>query len=161
MSSDAANAAMGRLVGIGFIVLGCMITIAGLAIVIHTAVFVLGASKAPGTVIEMERDATSDGGSTYHPIFAFTDAAGILHTQRSSFGSSDFAFEAGEQITVVYDPKKPSRSKINSFQTLWLGPIILIGFGLLFAGFASFWLVLWVRGARLALQKRGSWTFEG
>ncbi|MDD5708108.1 MAG: hypothetical protein PHR35_19495, partial [Kiritimatiellae bacterium] len=43
----------------------------------------------------------------------------------------------------------PKHSKIDSVQTVWLGPLLITGFGLLFGGFACFWLFLVTRGIRL------------
>ncbi len=76
----------------------------------------------------------------YQPVFTFTDSGGISHTQRSSSGSSEFSFEIGERVTVLYDPDTPRHSKIESFETVWLGPVVVTSFGLLVGGFACFWL---------------------
>lgn len=143
------NDLSGRIIGTAFIAVGSLIAIAGIIWLFRTAAFVSRAAKAPGQVIAMERSEGSEGGSVYHPVFTFTDSGGIVHTQRSSFGSSDFSFEAGEHVTVLYDSAVPKHSKIESFQTLWLGPLLITGFGLLFGGFASFWLFMWTRAARL------------
>ncbi len=143
---------LGRLVGIAFIVIGSLFAIAGLIWLVRTAAFVSQAAKAPGQVIAMERSEGSEGGSVYYPVFTFTDSGGIVHTQRSSFGSSDYSFEAGERVTVLYDTTTPKHSKIESFKTVWLGPVFVTGFGLLFGGFACFWLFMWTRVARLQKQ---------
>jgi Protein of unknown function (DUF3592) len=147
-----AKESFGRLIGTAFIVIGSLVAIAGLIWLVRTVVFVSGATKASGQVIAMERSEGSKGGSAYHPVFTFADSAGIVHTQRSSFGSSDYSFEAGERVTVLYDSTTPKRSKIESFQTVWLGPVFVTGFGLLFGGFACFWLFMWTRAARLQKQ---------
>jgi hypothetical protein len=143
---------LGRLVGTVFIVVGSFVAVAGLIWLFRTMAFVSRATKAPGQVIAMERSEGSKGGSVFHPVFTFTDSAGIIHTQRSSFGSSDYSFEAGERVTVLYDSTTPKHSKIESFQTVWFGPVFITGFGLLFGGFACFWLFMWTRAARLQKQ---------
>jgi len=121
--------------------MGGLIVVVGLIWLVKTAGFVMHAAKAPGTVIAMERNTSSKGGSTYTPIFIFPDASGVVHTQRASFGSSSYTFEPGEKVTVLYDVSAPKRSEIDSFQTVWLGPLIFTGFGLVFGGFAGFWLL--------------------
>jgi hypothetical protein len=63
----------------------------------------------------------------YSPIFAFNDASGITHTQICSMSSSDFSYEAGEKVTVLYDPTRPIHSNIDSFATVWMLPLIVIG----------------------------------
>ena len=139
--------------GTAFIVIGSLIAIAGLVWLAWTAAFMSRAAKAPGQVIAMERSEGSEKDSAvYHPVFTFVDSAGIVHTQRSSFGSSRYSFEVGELVTIRYDSTTPKHSKMESFQTVWLGPIIVTGFGLLFGGFACFWLFMWTRAARLPKQ---------
>jgi hypothetical protein len=117
-----------------FMVIGGLIAIAGLVWLVRTITFVMYAAKTPGTIIEMERDTTSKGGSSYHPIFTFSDGSGIIHTQRTFVGSSTYTFSVGDKVTVLYYVSEPERSEIDSFQTIWLGPLIATGFGLLFFG---------------------------
>jgi hypothetical protein len=112
----------------------------------HTMAFVKRAVSAPGQITAVEVETDSDG-TMHHPVFTFTDSAGVPHTQRSSVSSSSPDFAVGEHVTVLYDPSAPKNSKIKSFQTVWLGPVIATGFGLFSAGFASLWLFLWTRAA--------------
>jgi len=149
LTESTGNASLGRLVGGLFIVIGSLMAIAGLIWLVNTAVFVRRAAKAPGLVIAMDRSEGSEGGSVYHPVFTFADAGGIIHTQRSSFGSSDFSFEVGQHVAVLYDPVTPKHSKIESFQTVWFGPLMITVMGILGGAFACFWLFLWIRGTRL------------
>jgi hypothetical protein len=155
MNTSKANLSIARVAGGGFILVGSLIAIAGLIWLTRTAWFSLHAAKAAGVVVAMERSESSEGGSTFHPVFTFTDGAGIIHTQRASFGSSTYSFESGERVTVLYDPAVPKHSKIDSFQTVWLGPLLITGFGLLFGGFACFWLFLAARGIRLQQTPEG------
>ena len=150
MSNRNAKESLGRVFGIGFISIGSLIAIAGLVWLIRTASFVSTAAKAPGQVTAMERSQGSHGFSTFHPVFTFTDGSGIIHTQRSSFG---YSFEVGERVTVLYDAAIPKHSKIESFQTVWLGPLICSGLGMLLGCFASFWLSLWSGAARIEGKK--------
>jgi hypothetical protein len=138
-------------------VIGSLIAIAGLIWLVRTITFVMYATKTQGTIIEMERNTTtpatinvmghittSKGGFTYHPIFTFSDDSGIIHTQRTFAGSSSHTFQVGDKVTVLYYVSEPTRSEIDSFQTIWLGPLIAIGFGLLFAGFHIFFQYFFV-----------------
>jgi hypothetical protein len=121
-----------------FVGLGSLIAIAGLIWLVRTVAFVATATKAPGTVIEVERTTSSKGASIYHPIFTFSDASGIMHTQRTFVGSSTYTFEPGNKVAVLYIASEPTRSEIDSFQTIWIGPLICTGFGLLFGGLAYY-----------------------
>ena len=148
MSISHFDAKTGRVVGLLFIVVGSLMALAGALWLIHTAWFVVHAAKAPGTVIAMDESDDSDHGTIYYPRFTFSDASGIIHTQRSSFGSSNFSFEVGEKVTILYEAATPKHSSIDSFQTVWLGPLFVAVFGLLFGGFACVWSYLWKRGVQ-------------
>jgi hypothetical protein len=117
-------------------VIGSLIAIAGLIWLVRTITFVMYATKTPGTVIEMERTDLSEGGSAYHPIFTFSDGSGIIHTQRTFLGLSlsSYPFQVGDKVPVFYYVSEPTRSEIDSFETIWAGPLIATGSGLLFAG---------------------------
>ena len=134
----------GRLIGTAFVVIGSVVAIAGLIWLVRTAAFVSRAAKAPGQVIAMEQRNGGENGSVSYSVFAFTDSVGIVHTQRSSGGLS-----VGGRVTVLYDLAAPKHSEIESFQTLWFGPVFFTGFGLIFGGFACLWLFMWTRAARL------------
>lgn len=142
MGQTRTDSKLTRIVGGWFLATGILIAVIGAVWLTRTALFVRAASKASGQIIAMERSEGSEGGSVFHPVFTFTDGSGIIHTQLSSFGSSDYSFEPGESITVLYDAATPKHSQIESFQTVWLGPLLITGFGLLFGGFAALWLFL-------------------
>lgn len=149
MNTSNNRLSLARTIAGAFILIGSMIAIVGIIWLGNTASFVMRAAKASGTILEVERSTTSKGRSAYHPIFSFRDASGITHTQRTSTGSGYYSFERGENVTVLYDPSAPKNSKIDSFMTLWLGPLAITGFGLLYGGFSCFWLFWATRGIRL------------
>lgn len=130
------------IVGGVFITVGVLIAVAGFIWLINTAVFVVMASKAPGVIVKVEK-----GEKTKHPIFTFTAADGIRHTQRAK-GDSGFSYY-GDAIEVVYDGAVPKDSKIDSFRTLWLWPTFVAGFGLIWVGITGYWLLIYVRSRRL------------
>lgn len=142
MGQTRTDSKLASIIGGWFLATGILVAVLGVVWLIRTALFVRSASKAPGQVIAMERSDGSDGDSVFHPVFTFTDGAGIIHTQRSSFGSSSYSFAPGDLVTVLYDTATPKHSQIESFQTIWLGPSLITGFGLLFGGFAGLWLFL-------------------
>ena len=142
------NLSLFKTVGRGFIGIGSLIAIAGLIWLSKTAMFVSKASKASGTVIEMDRSTSSKGGTMYSPVYTFTDASGIVHTQHSSMSSSSYTFEPGEKVTVLYDIASPKNSEIDSFGQIWIMPLLMSGFGVVFGGFACFWLYAVIRGTR-------------
>jgi hypothetical protein len=148
MKSSDNNIGLAKLVGRVFVGIGSVVAIAGLIWLSKTAAFVSKASKASGTVIQMDSSTSSKGGTTYSPVFTFTDASGIIHTQHSSSGSSSYTFEPGEKVVVLYDSAAPKNSEIDTFGQVWLGPLLVTGFGMAFGGFACFWLYVVIRGTR-------------
>src|ERR1043166_6393646 len=106
--------------------------IAGVVWAVRTVVFVGKAAKTSGQVVVMERRRSGKRNYTYRPVFAFTDSAGLSHTGRTAVSSSYFSYQPGDRITVLYDPASPEKANIDSFQTVWLGPLVFTGGGLLF-----------------------------
>jgi len=153
MSITDAKNSMARVMGGGFILIGSLVAISGAIWLGKTALFVMHSAKAPGIVVEMERSSSNDGGSVYYPIYQFTDPSGVTHTQKTPTGSSSYSFEPGEKVTVLYNPKAPKISNIDSFGEIWLTPILVTGFGLLFGGFACFWLFLANRAIQIEKNK--------
>jgi hypothetical protein len=139
MDSINARSSVARTLGGGILAIGIVIAIIGLIMLVRACVFVVGATKTTGQVVAMDRNDLSDNGPTFHPVFVFTDTGGIVHTQRSSSGSSSYTFEPGEKVTVLYDAAVPKHSKIDSFQTIWLFPLALTGFGLAVIAFSRYW----------------------
>jgi len=148
MNTSDNNVALAKIVGRVFVGIGSVVAICGLIWSGKTAAFVSRASKASGTVIEMERSTSSKGGSMYSPVYTFADASGIIHTQHSSFASSSYTFEPGEKVIILYDSAAPTSSEIDTFGQVWLGPLLVTGFGMAFGGFACFWLYVVIRGTR-------------
>jgi hypothetical protein len=151
-TTDAKNS-MARAMGGVFILVGSLIAIAGAIWLGRTTLFAMNSVKAPGIVLEMDRGSSNDGGSVYYPIYQFTDSSGVTHTQKTPTGSSSYSFEPGEKVTILYDPKSPKISNIDSFGEIWLTPILITGFGLIFGGFAYFWLFLANRAIQIEKNK--------
>jgi hypothetical protein len=112
---------------------------------VKTATFASHASKAQGTIIGNERSKTYGRGEENYPIYEFVDDADITHNAKTPYASSTFAFKQGDHVTVLYEHEDPTHSTIDSFKTLWLGPMLVMGFGLLFGGFALTMLFILTR----------------
>lgn len=65
--------------------------------------------------------------TTHYPVFSFRDAKGTSHMVTSSTGSGKPAYEAGQEVPVLYDPAAPDSARINSFSNLWLFPVAFCG----------------------------------
>jgi hypothetical protein len=75
-----------------------------------------------------------------HPVFVFTDVAGIEHRCRSPYGSSPCFYAPGEQVTVLYDAAVPTHAKIDSFESIWLFPFAFTGTGVFFIASHYRWI---------------------
>ena len=113
------------------VIIGSVVFIIGFCMLTRAYHFVAHATKTTGKVVAIDHG-DADGVTTVHPVFVFTDAAGIEHRCRSPYGSSTFFFAPGEQVTVLYDAAVPTHAKIDSFQSIWLFPLVFMGAGVLF-----------------------------
>ena len=102
-----------------------------------TRIFLNGAEHARGSVVDLvaRQSTDSDGNSStmYYPVVEFTTADGQAIRYQSSTGSNPAAQHVGDSVDMVYAPGDPQNARINSFTDLWLMPLILLGFGALFA----------------------------
>ena len=81
--------------------------------------------------------------AVFGPVVHFTSQNGEAVEFVSSTGSNPPSYSRGERVEVLYQPEEPQNAKINSFFSLWGGPVILgglggvfflVGAGLVFAG---------------------------
>jgi hypothetical protein len=136
MKTRNAKMANGRVMGLVFMALGGLIALGGTMELMRTARFVDHATKVIGQIVTLGPDEGTEG-VIHYPTFTFSDASGIVHTQRSSFGGP-FSYLKGERVDILYDPAKPEHASIDSQMTLWSMPRGGIVFGLLFGGFGCF-----------------------
>jgi hypothetical protein len=122
------------------VVFGGLFFVAGFCMFLNAYYFVSNATKTTGTIVNLESDDTSDG-TTYHPVFVFTNAAGTEYRCRSSHGSFPCIFRPGDSVSVVYDAAVPTHAEINSIRTIWSFPFIFMGAG-------GFWIHRVTRKAR-------------
>jgi hypothetical protein len=71
--------------------------------------------SAPGTIVEMVSRKSSDGQEYFYPLVEITEADGSRRTVTVGEGSWPPAHEAGEAVTVLYDPQHPLDARLKSF----------------------------------------------
>ncbi len=107
----------------------------------HVESFIAESAKAEGKVTEVVRSRSSDS-TTYKPVVQFNAPNGELIEFMSDTGSNPPSHTVGEKVEVLYLPDNPHDAKINSFFTLWFGPLIvgvmggiffLVGLGIVLA----------------------------
>jgi hypothetical protein len=153
VNTNTLNPLVTRLITLWFVGMSLLAAVGGSIWLVCTFWFVAHASKAEGHIVAMERRGSSKGSPMYSPVFAFNDASGITHTQMVSMSSSDFSYEAGGKVTVLYDPTRPIHSTIDSFTTLWFFPLVIIGISLMTASFLVVWLVVF----KNIMKRQQSW----
>jgi hypothetical protein len=124
-----------RWVGTFLAVAGSGLLLAGIWFAGDAAAFVETTARAPGIVLELQRERGVRGLPRDRPIVRFiVPGAGREVVFRSKVAVWPSPFEAGEAVEVAYDPVDPERAEIASFWTIWLPPAALGLFGLLCAG---------------------------
>lgn len=124
--------------------IGGLITAGGVLMGLGNLRHVLYGERADGIVTEIVRD-----GDMYAPVVRFRLPQGET-VEVKDLGSGAPDFSAGDAVAVLYLPESPRDFRLDTFERLWLVPIILVGFG-------GFWLmfgaVAWAlsRNADLAL----------
>ena len=127
------------LVGVGFLVASAFLAC-------QTSTFIHSSKTVPGRVVDLEWFSGSSGhGGGYRTVFTFTDGSGRAHTVRTKSAQNPPTHSIGAAVEVLFQPTYPEDARIRSFQTLWLIPTVLAGFGVAFAGMGG--------GALLAARK--------
>ncbi|RPJ44642.1 MAG: DUF3592 domain-containing protein [Chloroflexi bacterium] len=113
---------------------------------INTGRAVTREESAPGRVTGNRVLHDSEGDTLYYPVVAFSLPNGSIKTVELSTGSWPAMYEAGEEVTVLYDPANPDQVRIQSLTStigMWLVAIITGTLGLIFLGATGFaWWML-------------------
>jgi hypothetical protein len=99
------------------------------------------ATHTEGRVIDFETR-FSDGTTFHYPMIEFFTHAGEAIRFTASIGSSPPAYDKGEKVGVLYTLERPQDAKIDSFFSLWFGPIILVGIGSVFFLFSVLFFLI-------------------
>ena len=128
-----------RILAIPLLLMVVLQAAAGVWLYTRTAAFLDTAVPATGEVVELKESSGSEGGTTWSPVFAWVDAAGVERRSTAGFSSNPPSHAVGEPIDLLYDPQNPEDARIDGFFSLWLAPLI---FGALAAVQAVFVLTL-------------------
>ena len=111
--------------------------------------FLASADLSEGKVVAYESEYDSDSGETiYYPVVLFKGREMYEPRQFTADTGGRKSYEIGETVEVLYVPGTSDQPRINSFFSLWLGPMIVGILGLMcFAGGCLILLATW--GKRL------------
>jgi hypothetical protein len=94
-----------------------------------------------GTVVSLDESSDSEGGCcVYSPVIEF-EANDQTYTFEGDNASYPPAYEVGEQVNVIYDPKDPNTAQINKWMERWLFPLIIIPVMTLAALILNFFMI--------------------
>jgi hypothetical protein len=104
--------------------------------------FVGRAVACQGRVVEL-KGTKGENGSTYYPVFAYSDASGTQRQGQANVSSNPPSYSPGDTISLLYDPANPGDVRVNSFWPLWFGPTIcaIVGMPFLFTSLIIYFLV--------------------
>ena len=80
--------------------------------------------EVEGIVVRLESSSSSEGGTTYSPVFSYT-VDGQQYEYESVNSSNPPSNEVGDVETLLVDPNKPNKARQNSFWELWFLPCIM------------------------------------
>lgn len=121
-----------------------MLAIAGVS-GYYTAQAMAQEEEVPGRVIDLTVRKDSSGNDLYYPVVEFTLPETGQQTIQLSEGSWPPAYEKGDSVTVLYNPKHPRDARIQSTSSTvlrWTLTLIsgVLGISFLAATFLAIWL---------------------
>lgn len=126
--------------------IGGLILAGGLLLAMGNLRHVLYGDRADGVVVDIVRE-----GNMYAPVVRFRLPSGELQ-EVTDLGSGAPDFSRGDLVTVLYMPEDPQDIRLDTFERLWLVPIITLGFG-------GFWLMFGI--VAWALSRNGDIALLG
>lgn len=83
---------------------------------------------SPGKVVQLLAKSDSDG-TTYTPVFEYTDSRGILQQYTSKISSSPPAFQIGDRVSLAYYPGDTNSVRVVGYWGLYRWSIICLAIG--------------------------------
>jgi len=117
---------------------------AGLFWAFSSFMWLSNAVETTGTVTKIYQWEEDGAPTLYGPEFSYTWSDGQQTIGTLGLSSPDFNFEIGSEHTVLYDPAQKGMLRFPDFAFNYLGPLIIIAIGAMFA-LISLVLWLWVK----------------
>lgn len=120
----AKNKSGTRVFAIVFRVIGLFFLVAGGVLTFLSYDFMNNALPATGSVVSVEVNYGDDDGVTYQPIIRYVDFEGRKQRGKTFMSSSNYDFEIGSKVNILYDVRDPEVIRVDNWLATW-------GFGLL------------------------------
>ena len=130
--------------------IGGLIVAGGILLGLGNLRHVLYGDRADGVVVDIVRE-----GSMYSPVVRFRLPNGELQ-EVTDLGSGAPDFSKGDLVTVLYMPEDPQNIRLDTFERLWMVPIIAIGFGCFWLMFGA---IAWALSCNADLAQVGERAF--
>lgn len=115
-----------------FIAVGAIMLAVGGIWASRVSHFIAGAGRAPGEIVDFDSYVSDDGETMYKAVIRYTVESGQEYEVLGSTGTS-WKPEVGKRLTMLYDPANPQEASPDSFWSQWLGPVVFLGLGGVFA----------------------------
>ena len=125
-----------------FFALGCFLLYSAYTQYQKTELLLEKGIRTTAIVKELLVSSSSDG-TTYAPVFEFKDRQRNIHSYTSKIYSSPPAYDIGEKVKIVYNPRDKQNVKTISFWGLYRGMVILamVASPLLIIGGCYLWYI--------------------
>ncbi|BAV64834.1 hypothetical protein SCLO_1017940 [Sphingobium cloacae] len=141
---------MFRWIGGLFAAVGLIFLLFSAVLLQRDAGFSARAAKARGTVMELVRHVDRDRtqGISYTAVIGFADGSGQRREFSESVRSNPPRFSVGEDVSVLYDPARPSHAVVDDFWGRRGAMAIFLGLGAVFAALGTVLLVIDLKRGR-------------
>lgn len=116
------------LLPLAFAAFGLVFVAVGARTVVTARRFLRTAHRVPGLVTELQYR-SGDSGGLWYPVLRFTTEDGRQVDTTAMYGTSPAPARAGERVTVLYDPARPTRAALHGRVggTLLGGVFVVLG----------------------------------
>lgn len=124
--ANPVNKKKSPLLVILFTIIGLGFLAAGIGLTITAYDFSENATSTTGAVVSVEVN-YGENSTTYRPTIRFLDFAGRKQRSTTFLSSSNYNYDVGQKIDIIYDVRDPSKMRIDSWFAIWgLGFIFLV-----------------------------------
>lgn len=125
------NSTTGDVMEKAFTLAGSGLLVWGAYLTVKMKLFLRKSAPTTGVIVKHIRTSDIDGKDAYFPVIEFKTASGKTEQFKSRTSYARSTQRVGEEIAVLYDPLNPRRAEINSFLTLWIFPVSMLGVGMI------------------------------
>ena len=113
----------------------------GIGLLVDAIQFTSGALSTRGEVVYVRTNHDSDSGASYTPTIEYRRDDGRVLEAETNFSSSNYDYDIGAKVEILYSYGNPEEVRINSFFSLYGPGLIFTAIGVLFIS-----IILFARG---------------